>query len=62
MENIFIEILKYSSKIFSEPDAEKKDKANSMICVAACYNIILAMKDRHIFERFGFDLPKGDIQ
>lgn len=58
MEKILIEILKYSSKIFTEPDLEKKDKANSIICVAAYYNIIEAMKDRHIFDRFGFDLPK----
>ena len=60
MEKILIEILKYSSKIFTEPDLEKKDKANSIICVAAYFNIIEAMKDRHIFDRFGFDLPKRD--
>ncbi len=58
MEKILIEILKYSSKIFTEPDLEKQDKANSIICVATYYNIIEVMKDRHIFDRFGFDLPK----
>ena len=37
---------------------QKKDKANSNICISVYYNIIEAMKDRHIFNRFGFDLPK----
>ena len=60
MESVLVEILKCNSKIFTEPDAEKKDKANSIICFAAYYNIILAMKDRHIFDWFGFDLPKQD--
>ncbi len=55
-----IEIIKYGSKIFTEPYVN--DKANTRnsanIYTAALYNIFEAMKGLRIFERFGFDLPK----
>lgn len=61
LENCLIEIIKYSSKIFTEPDVVDKSKKQSpLICVAAYDNIICAMKKHHIFGHFGFDLPKAD--
>ena len=59
-----IEIIKYGSKIFTEPDVNNKSysKVNRDIYVAALYNIFDAMKKLRIFERFGFDLPKGIIR
>lgn len=54
-----IEIVKYGSKIFTEPDINKKiySKGNRTIYVAALDNIFKAMKGIRIFERFGFNLP-----
>ncbi|MEO5682812.1 MAG: hypothetical protein ABIQ88_09220 [Chitinophagaceae bacterium] len=54
-----IEVVKYGSKIFTEPDLKKKgkDKGKAKIYVAALNNIFTAMKGLRIFERFGFDLP-----
>jgi plasmid rolling circle replication initiator protein Rep len=59
-EKALIEIVKYGSKIFTEPDVRKKTetKDQSKIYVAALDNIFTAMKGVRIFERFGFDLPK----
>jgi len=59
-EKALIEIVKYGSKIFTEPDVRKKaeTKGQSKIYVAALDNIFTAMKGVRIFERFGFDLPK----
>lgn len=56
-----IEIVKYGSKIFTEPDLKKKGKGKSspLIYLAALDNIFNAMKGLRIFERFGFNLPKG---
>lgn len=58
-----IEVVKYGSKIFTEPDVNKKaaGKGSEKIYVAALNNIFNAMKGLRIFERFGFDLPKHDI-
>ena len=54
-----IEIVKYGSKIFTEPDLNKKIKAKdtAKIYSAALDNIFNAMKGLRIFERFGFNLP-----
>lgn len=62
MERDLIEIVKYGSKIFTEPDLKNKSKLKSdrKIYAAALYNIFSAMKDHRIFERFGFNLPKTD--
>ena len=58
-EKILIEIIKYGSKIFTEPDLNKKMKAKEKhdIYAAALNNIFASMKGLRIFERFGFDLP-----
>lgn len=59
-EIALIEIIKYGSKIFTEPDVNKKQKStgNEQIYVAALDNIFKAMKGLRIFERFGFNQPK----
>jgi hypothetical protein len=55
-----IEIVKYGSKIFTEPDVNNKAKAKGKhnIHVAALDNIFRTMKGLRIFERFGFNLLK----
>lgn len=55
-----IEIVKYGSKIFTEPDTNKKAtaKGQSYIYAAALENIFKAMQGLRIFDRFGFNLPK----
>jgi hypothetical protein len=57
-----IEIIKYGSKIFTEPDVNNKSNStvNRNLYAAALNNILNAMKGLRIFERFGFDLPKQD--
>lgn len=60
-----IEIIKYGSKIFTEPDVKQKVKGKGIIYASALDNILQAMKDHRIFDRFGFNLPqieKTEIQ
>ena len=59
LENALIETIKYGSKIFTEPDINKKSKQNipPQIYAHALDNILVAMKGKRIFERFGFNLP-----
>jgi hypothetical protein len=56
----FIELIKYCSKIFTDPDKDKmlQTKANPKIYAAAIYNILKAMEKRNVFDTFGFVLPK----
>ncbi|MDB5142574.1 MAG: hypothetical protein JWQ66_1287 [Mucilaginibacter sp.] len=62
-EKALLEIIKYGSKIFTEPDVNNKSTStvNRTIHAAAFNNILLGMKGLRIFERFGFDLPKQQI-
>ena len=58
-----IEIVKYGSKIFTEPDIAERmrlglPKKPSFIYVRALYNILLAMDGLDIFNTFGIKLPK----
>ena len=59
-ETALMEVIKYGSKIFTEPDV--LDKANKKqgrdMYAAALDNIFCAMKSHRIFDRFGFNLPK----
>ncbi|MBC7488394.1 MAG: protein rep [Cytophagaceae bacterium] len=57
-EQALIEIVKYGSKIFTEPDVNKKatQKGQHQIHTAALDNIFRAMQGCRIFERFGFNL------
>jgi hypothetical protein len=59
IERDLVEIIKYGSKIFTEPDINKKSVGGNdkEIYAAALYNIFVAMKGLRIFERFGFNLP-----
>lgn len=59
LENALVEIIKYGTKIFTEPDVRKKVKGekNSRIYAGALFNILWAMKSHRLFERFGFNLP-----
>lgn len=62
MERDLIEIIKYGSKIFTEPDLKKKGKKaeGRDIYLAALDVIFRSMKGSRLFERFGFNLPKED--
>ena len=57
-EKVLIEIIKYGSKIFTEPDLIKEKTGNEKIYAKALHNILQAMKGERIFDRFGFNLPK----
>lgn len=60
-ETGLIEIIKYGSKIFTEPDIKKKGNTGSyQIYVSALDNILSAMKGKRIFERFGFNADKKE--
>ena len=64
-ETTLIEVVKYRSKIFTEPDAKRKNqyqKSDRNVYAAALDNIFAAMKGRRIFDRFGFNLPKTAVQ
>ena len=58
-EKALIEIVKYGSKIFTEPGLDRKQQTTGKkaMHVAALDNIFNAMKGLRIFERFGFNLP-----
>lgn len=52
-----IEIIKYGTKIFTEPDLTKKAKGQKgprKIYVRALYNILNSMNKHRLFDRFGF--------
>jgi hypothetical protein len=63
LERDLVEIIKYGSKIFTSPELKKKasNKIPPMIYAKALDNILTAMKGYRIFDRFGFNLPKGPI-
>ncbi|HPE87677.1 MAG: protein rep [Bacteroidales bacterium] len=59
LHSALIETIKYGSKIFTEPDLNKKSqqKIPPKIYARALDNILVAMKGYRIFDRFGFNLP-----
>ncbi|MBU2904692.1 protein rep [Arenibacter algicola] len=61
LEKGLIEIIKYGSKIFTEPDLKKRAKETdtTQIYAKALDTILTAMKGKRIFDRFGFNLPKS---
>ena len=61
LEAGLIEIIKYGSKIFTEPDLKKKAKQTDTahIYLKALDTILTAMKGKRIFDRFGFNAPKS---
>lgn len=60
VERVLVELIKYGSKIFTEPDVnyKGKNKIPIMIYAAALDTIFCALKPYRLFERFGFSLPK----
>jgi hypothetical protein len=64
LQTALIETIKYGSKIFTEPDLNKKSKLKTppKIYARALDNILVAMKGKRIFERFGFNLPEQSEQ
>ena len=55
--------MKYGSKIFTEPDLNrKKTNGKKAMHVSALDNIFNAMKGLRIFERFGFNLPAAAVR
>ncbi len=61
LESGLIEIIKYGSKIFTEPHLKKQKKQSDtvQIYIKALNVILKAMKGKRIFDRFGFNLPKN---
>jgi len=61
-ERDLIEIVKYGSKIFTDPDIKYKPKSikDHKVYISALYNIYCAMENHRIFDRFGFNLPKTE--
>ena len=59
LETGLIEIIKYGSKIFTEPDLKKraKETETAHIYLKALDTILSAMKGKRIFDRFGFNAP-----
>lgn len=60
LEKGLIEIIKYGSKIFTEPDLKNraKETETSYIYLKALDTILTAMKGKRIFDRIGFNLPQ----
>ncbi len=63
LEKKLIETIKYSSKVFTEPKEEEvESNVSPQIYIKALDTIYKAMKGRRIFDRFGFNLPKGEAK
>jgi hypothetical protein len=61
-EALLIEIIKYGSKIFTEPNGKKGEKAPPNIYIKALYNILDAFSGHRLFASFGFTLPPQQKQ
>lgn len=59
LERDLIETIKYGTKIFTQPDPDKRKrvKGSERIYAVAIYNVLNAMKGRHLMEHFGFKTP-----
>jgi len=64
LQQDLIEVIKYGTKIFTQPDPDKtkRVKGSERIYAKALYNILSAMKGRHLFEHFGFTPPPLSVQ
>lgn len=60
--SVLIEIIKYGSKIFTDPDLKKKNETKNVppkVYIKALYNILDAFSGHRLFASFGFKLtPK----
>jgi hypothetical protein len=61
-EKDLIEVIKYETKVFTEPDGKKSKgkKGSAKIYIRALDNIHAAMKGLRLIDRFGFNAPKGE--
>lgn len=59
-EKDLIEIIKYETKVFTEPDGKKSrgKKGSAKIYIRALDNIHAVMKGIRLLDRFGFNAPK----
>jgi hypothetical protein len=66
VEEKMMEVIKYSAKIFTDPQPStkkyKRERRTVKIYASAFDNINAAMSGLRLFERFGFNLPKGATQ
>lgn len=60
IDTALIEVIKYGTKVFTDPEGKEKPKGIVKIYARAFYNIIVAMKGLRLFGSFGFTLPKKD--
>lgn len=60
METDLVEVIKYGTKVFTDPEGKKKPKGIVKIYARAFYNIIVAMKGIRLFGSVGFKLPKNN--
>lgn len=58
LEGALKEVIKYGTKVFTDPTEKKKGKRSVNIYARAFYNIIVAMKGLRLFGSVGFTLPK----
>ncbi len=57
-----IETIKYGSKIIIEPDEKKKINLPTTIYAKGLHNIFKALEGHRVFDRFGFNLNKPEIE
>lgn len=60
MTTDLVEVIKYGTKVFTDPEGKKKPKGIVKMYPRAFYNIIVAMKGLRLFSSVGFILPKKD--
>lgn len=60
MNRDLIEVIKYGTKVFTDPEGKKKPKGIVKMYVRAYYNIIAAMKGLRLFSTVGVSLPKKE--
>jgi len=59
LEKDLIEVIKYGTKIFTEPNPNnKKAKVTPYVYTSALYNILKSMRGLRLFDRFGFNNPQ----
>ena len=61
-ERDLIEVVKYGTKILTEPNPNKKSKRKltHRVYIAALHNILRAMWGLRLLDTFGFQLPKAN--
>lgn len=57
-ERDMVDVVKYGSKIFTDPTMSKDKTITPYIYASALYNILSAMKGHRLYQNFGFNLTK----